>query len=414
MVIGNYVEQVELDDRIILANRKSGQWIRMSKEVFFAIKYIIENEIKIEESLILFEESEDFLFVKKVYEDLIDTQIICCGNLIDNESHKLISLQLTNRCNLRCIHCCVDANAVDVVYEDLSTKQIKSIFDKMIGWKPSNIMLSGGEPMIRNDFIELLEYLKLNYDGKIILSTNSLFINKGNVDILKECCYKIDISIDGVDEESCSLIRGKGVFEKVCNKVELLHSSGYNKISLSMTFSDKNYQLIPKFYKLNEKLGTTAICRILAKEGRGAVNSHVLSTIDDDDIYIPPDYLSKDYNKPFGVSTCSAGKKELFIGCDGTLYPCPSYMADEYSLGNVLECNALDELLIEKEGFYACEKVSVDNPIDLPECSMCKVRLFCWTCPAEIRRIKTKKAFESRCRKIKPVLYQRIWEKSEK
>ncbi len=47
-----------------------------------------------------------------------------------------------------------------------------------------NIMLSGGEPMVRSDFFEILTYLKSIYKGNIIVSTNATLINKNNVELL--------------------------------------------------------------------------------------------------------------------------------------------------------------------------------------------------------------------------------------
>lgn len=61
------------------------------------------------------------------------------------------------------------------------------------------------EPMIRNDFIELLKYLKDHYKGKIIISTNGTLINNENVEILAECASQIDISLDGYDEKHVQL-----------------------------------------------------------------------------------------------------------------------------------------------------------------------------------------------------------------
>lgn len=132
--------------------------------------------------------------------------------IIDDENNKSIirnkiaSFEITHRCNLKCKHCCVDADQIVSKKEDLSTDEIKQILDMLIKWNPERIMLSGGEPMLRPDFIELLMYLKENYTGEIIISTNATLINENNVEIISKYAHQIDVSVDGIDEESCSII----------------------------------------------------------------------------------------------------------------------------------------------------------------------------------------------------------------
>ena len=119
--------------------------------------------------------------------------------------------------------------------------------------------------MLRKDFFEILKYLKSKYDGKVSISTNGTFINNKNVDQLSKHTDQIDISVDGVDEETCSLVRGSGVFNKVIESVNLLKSRGFNNISLSMAFGDRNAHLESQFIELNECLGTIPIVRQIKK-----------------------------------------------------------------------------------------------------------------------------------------------------
>lgn len=206
------------ENKVVLANRENGRWIRLSEEVYKIIKDILENDISFIVTEEYFDNKEDYDYIREVCSTLIEANIICAeSDLLDNQN-RIASVQLTNRCNLQCVHCCVDAKVSNDSSCDLNTDSIKNIFDKLILWNPNNIMLSGGEPMIRPDFMELLRYLRNNYEGKIILSTNSLLINNQNVKELVKCCDGLEISIDGIDEETCSKVRGKGVFGQVCKK----------------------------------------------------------------------------------------------------------------------------------------------------------------------------------------------------
>ncbi|AMP20051.1 hypothetical protein AZF37_01660 [endosymbiont 'TC1' of Trimyema compressum] len=139
--------------------------------------------------------------------------------------------------------------------------------------------------MFQQDFIEILSYLYERYEGKIILSTNSLLINNDNIAELVKMCDSFEISVDGIDESTCALVRGKGVFNKVCQKINLLKESGAKNINLSMVFSDKNEHLMNAFRELNVALGTTPICRIFSAIGRGANNRFIFTEKTEDDIY---------------------------------------------------------------------------------------------------------------------------------
>lgn len=409
MIIGRHVAIIKNKNKVILANRYSGEWIRISTEVYKIILDILATGKIVDELKNDFLKNEDFIFMKNIFNTLYECGLLCEKNSERVLENKIVSLQLTNRCNLRCKHCCVDAGEKKI--KELTTIEMKKVLDKIIEWNPINIMLSGGEPMIRTDFFELLDYLSLNYTGNIILSTNSLLINEKKVDTLVKKCKHFEISIDGVDEETCATVRGKGVFEKVCSNIKLLKEHGAKQINLSMVFSDKNEHLKSQFYKLNEQLGTNPVCRIFSAVGRGAINKELFTNKNDDETYIPKEYLSKNYEKPFSIGICSAGKRELFIGCDGNVYPCPNYSYEQCILGNVLEIYSLNELTKKTVDQYVCNYVANMQPINLPQCQKCPVKLFCWTCPGELLDIKTEAAFKMRCQSLKPVLMHRVWDK---
>lgn len=397
-------------DKVILGNIETGEWIRISKEVYDIVNLGIENKLTIEELKLNLYDDEDREYIHNLYNRLYE---IC---IIDEENNKAlanksVAFEITHRCNLKCIHCCIDADGVVSDKNDLSTNEVKSIFDKIIKWNPLSIMLSGGEPMLRNDFIELLTYLKSNYDGNIILSTNGTLINEKNVRVLAESAHQIDISLDGADEESCSIVRGKGVFDKVIKNVKLLKNTGFNNISLSMAISDKNEYLESKFNELNESLGTKPLIRIFSPVGRGKDNIDVFSDKGIDEVYIPEEYLSDDYDKAFGVCSCSAGNRELLISYNGDLYPCIAFMDSENKLGNMVEIESLNDFISsETNSQHQLDKI-INSQVH-KDCKDCKVNLFCWTCPGEFEELKDNElAFKDRCSKIKPALYKRVWER---
>ena len=141
-----------------------------------------------------------------------------------------IYLKLTNACNLRCSHCIT--NSGEKVKEELDLYSILDFIDKLKEIKVNKLIITGGEPLLKKDFNYITEYLRKKFKySTIILSTNSLLIDENNINFIK-MYDKVEISIDGVDEESCSKIRGEGVFEKVLEKIDLLQKNGYESIGL--------------------------------------------------------------------------------------------------------------------------------------------------------------------------------------
>lgn len=405
---GSYIKILIKGNKVILANTLYGSWIRMSREVYKIIEYGIKNKLDTDYFGEIIENKEDVAYMNELYTKLCDMGMILEDNKKQELKNKIVSFEMTHRCNLNCIHCCIDADGINSNKKDLPTEDVENILNKMIYWKPINIMLSGGEPMLRKDFSYLLKYLRNNYSGKIIIATNGTLINKDNVNILCRCSDQIDISLDGVNEESCALVRGKGVFGKVIHNIHLLQDTGFKKITLSMAVGDKNEYLEEEFKSLNNALGTTPIIRHFSPVGRGKKNQSIFSDFGGDKVYIPADFLCENYNEKFGVSSCAAGKRELFIAYDGTIYPCPSFIKPECIMGNALKIDSLSFVTNNDITTQTCESVDLLNPKNNGKCKDCDLNLFCWTCPGA-REDFINKSLDYYCNMIKPVLSKRVW-----
>ncbi|MCT4507722.1 MAG: radical SAM protein [Tepidibacter sp.] len=398
-------------DKVVLGNRENGRWVRISKEVYDILNLGIVNNCSIDELKISLYDDEDREYIGSIYKKLCFIGLIKDKNNKQVLGNKIASFEITHRCNLKCIHCCIDADGIISDKKDLTTQEIKKALDRLIEWNPERIMLSGGEPMLRKDFIEILTYLKKHYNGKIVVSTNGTLINDQNVDILAKSAYQIDISIDGVDEQTCSTVRGAGIFDKVIKSVKLLKNTGFEKITLSMVVADKNKGLEDRFNKLNEDLGTRAIIRGFSAVGRGKDNKVYFSDLGEDEVYISDKYLNNDYDKPIRMCNCSAGKRELFVSYNGDIYPCPSFIKSSYLLGNILSINKIEELpSFKNKNISEYDLLDMLNLKNYNNCKKCKVNLFCWTCPGSLEGLKDNKlGIENKCKKIKPVLYKRVW-----
>lgn len=132
-----------------------------------------------------------------------------------------INIDITSRCNCRCMQCDIWKKDVD---SELTTEQYKEIFSKLRKWMGKfNLTIGGGEPFMRKDLVELIAFASKNGILTNVL-TNGILINEKIVSHLEQSgLNRIAISLDGFTPETNDLTRGiKGAFEKTLKAVDLL------------------------------------------------------------------------------------------------------------------------------------------------------------------------------------------------
>ena len=402
--LGSSTQILNYQNKVLYANTENGKWIRVSKGVSDIISLYLESSDDFEERC-NFENNDDKELIFKIIDRM------CVNGIMQEEGklskvEKTIAIEITNNCNLRCKHCCVNAGEEND-YE-FSNEELKSILVKCIEWEPDSINLSGGEPLMRKDFFDILSFLRSRYNGSITLSTNGLLINEGNVDEICRSVNKIDISIDGVNEETCAAIRGKGVFSKVISCIHLLHEHDFDNISLSMVFSPSNEMYEKEFYELNERLGTHALPRIIADIGRAKkyINEFMNNV---NEAYVPMSFLKEEKVGDISFCSCGAGRKTIFIRHDGSVYPCPSFMKDKYKMGNIKNVDSLFMITAQNIDDTVKKQMLKANMIFSEKCSDCPVKYFCWSCIGDTDRFPTAESLDKYCSITKPILMKKVW-----
>ena len=108
-----------------------------------------------------------------------------------------LTWELTYACNLECVHCLSSSGRRDP--RELTTAEAKAVLDELHALQVFYINIGGGEPMIRRDFFELLEY-SIGLGIGVKFSTNGAFIDAAKARRLAAMDYlDIQISLDGTD-----------------------------------------------------------------------------------------------------------------------------------------------------------------------------------------------------------------------
>lgn len=131
-----------------------------------------------------------------------------------------LHLHLTNKCNLHCPHCYM--NSGTAYSDELTTDEIKLLCDDFKSFGGTDVSITGGEPTSRSDFLEIVEYIS-SIGMKVSVFTNGFSWNETMVNRFSKLNVEgVQVSIDGYDEASNSTIRGKGVFQRALDTIDLL------------------------------------------------------------------------------------------------------------------------------------------------------------------------------------------------
>jgi len=180
----------------------------------------------------------------------------------------VIVWNITKRCNLNCIHCY--AQAVSQAKDEISTKQAKEILKDLAHYGVPVVLFSGGEPLMRDDLVELAKFA-VEQGMRAVISTNGTLITREKAKELKDVGLSyVGISIDGTEEVHDHFRRHKGAFKKAMQGVENCQAEGL-KVGLRFTINKSNYLEVPKIFRLLEERSIPRICFYhLVYSGRGS------------------------------------------------------------------------------------------------------------------------------------------------
>jgi putative heme d1 biosynthesis radical SAM protein NirJ1 len=182
----------------------------------------------------------------------------------------------TNTCNLKCRHCY--ANSTNEKYEgELSTQEAKIFIDDLGELKVPVLLISGGEPLVRKDIFDLIQYAKKN-NIRSTVSTNGTLIDKEMaLDLKKYGVSYVGISLDGIGSRHDEFRGIKGSFDKAIAGIRNCLDIG-QKVGLRFTISSSNYDQLEDIFKLIREEQIPRVCFYhLAYSGRG--NSMVAEDI---------------------------------------------------------------------------------------------------------------------------------------
>lgn len=139
-----------------------------------------------------------------------------------------LTIDLTNRCNLRCRHCFNRSGENPFVEDELTDEEVLDFLHDVVAMQPLNLCFCGGEPLLRKEL--LLQGIRLLAENGIRASmvTNGLLMTETVARQLVEAgVYQAQVSVDGATAESHDRLRGaSGAFDKAINAIRCLTGAG--------------------------------------------------------------------------------------------------------------------------------------------------------------------------------------------
>ena len=146
---------------------------------------------------------------------------------------------LIRRCNLTCKHCY--ATSADIDFQgELSTAEIYRVMDELRAFHVPALILSGGEPMLHPDILDIATRAKMQgfYVG---LSSNGTLIDKTNIQQLSDLDLDyVGISVDGMRATHDKFRRRQGAFDEAVRGIKLCLSHGI-RVGLRFTLTQDNH-----------------------------------------------------------------------------------------------------------------------------------------------------------------------------
>jgi len=152
-----------------------------------------------------------------------------------NRRINYLRISVTDRCNLRCTYCMPEDGIHLLDHSDiLSFEEITAFTRMAIANGITKVRLTGGEPLVRKDIVELVSML-IGIDGleDLSMTTNGILLPKYASDLKKAGLNRINISLDTVNAEKYCQITRNGELAQVLEGIEAAQNAGLEPIKIN-------------------------------------------------------------------------------------------------------------------------------------------------------------------------------------
>jgi [mycofactocin precursor peptide]-tyrosine decarboxylase / 3-amino-5-[(4-hydroxyphenyl)methyl]-4,4-dimethylpyrrolidin-2-one synthase len=259
-----------------------------------------------------------------------------------------LTWELTYACNLACVHCLSSSGRRDP--RELSTAECKALIDEFERMQVFYVNIGGGEPTVRADFWELVDYATAHHVG-VKFSTNGVRIDADVARRLAGSDYvDVQISLDGATPEVNDAVRGAGSYAMALRAMQHLADAGLRGFKISVVMTRHNVGQLDAFKALADRFGAQLRITRLRPSGRGAdtwdelhvtaaqqrqlydwLVAHGEGVLTGDSFF----HLAGFGDALPGLNLCGAGRVVCLVDPVGDVYACPFAIHESFLAGTV-------------------------------------------------------------------------------
>lgn len=231
-----------------------------------------------------------------------------------SRTHDYLRISLTDSCNFRCQYCMPDELMASLPNRHLmQVEEIETIAKTFVGLGVNKIRLTGGEPMVRKEFAEILRRLS-KLPVEISLTTNAVLAHKYIDDLKAAGVRSLNVSLDTLNPETFKRVTKRDQFQQVWDNIMLLLNEGFRVKLNAVAISGIVEKEINDFVALTKDLPLhVRLIEFMPFEGNHWKSSEVI-TADRMLEWIREDYdIVKLKDEPHATA-----KKYKVIGHEGT------------------------------------------------------------------------------------------------
>ena len=314
-----------------------------------------------------------------------------------------IDIELTERCNNNCIHCCINLPMDDrsAINRELSTEEIKDILKEAASLGCLRVRFTGGEPLLRHDFEELYIFAR-RLGLKVLLFTNGTLITPHLADLFTRIplLEKMEVTVYGMSKKSYEAVTRKpGSFEAAWRGINLLLEKGipfavkgallppnrgdideFEAWASTIPWMDRapSYSM---FFDLRCRKDSEKRDRLI----RGLRLSQeegleILTRGQEEFFRSTRGFLSRFSGLPGDMLfPCGAGAGRGCVDAYGSFQPC--LMLRHPDTAYDLKMGSIKDALTNF--FPKVRQMKANNPDYLARCALCFLKSFCEQCPAK-------------------------------
>lgn len=203
--------------------------------------------------------------MKDKYCRIKGNEVITCMPL---DIPKIVYIEVSKKCNLYCNHCFNNSGPNGVVPQ---FEFFNDIRQKLKDISVKEVIISGGEPFIRSDILEIIQLFSDDYNVKVL--TNGTLLKESDIVYLVNKKIKIQITLNGATESIDSRMRGSGYDATVASIKKIIELGGKEFLYITTAISKANYRELEEYTDFLVQLGVINIqFSMVNRRGRAIKN----------------------------------------------------------------------------------------------------------------------------------------------